>query len=122
MNKLALVVDDNPPIRKMVATAFSAYGFCACVEAENGQQAIELAQKLDPDLISIITLDLSMPVMDGLTAAPMLRKLLPKSSIVLFTLYADDISPTEASKLGIDRVLSKIGPLTDLLDTAMLDM
>jgi hypothetical protein len=52
----------------------------------------------------------------------MLRKLLPKSSIVLFTLYADDISPTEASKLGIDRVLSKIGPLTDLLDTAMLDM
>ena len=46
----------------------------ACVEASNGRKAIERAPGIKPDLI---VLDLSMPVMNGLDAAPQLARLLP---------------------------------------------
>jgi chemotaxis response regulator CheB len=46
-----------------------------CGEAENGRAAIEKAQRLRPDLI---VLDLSMPVMNGLDAAHVLKRLMPK--------------------------------------------
>ena len=51
-------------------------------EKQNGRDAIEKAERLKPDLI---ILDLFMPVMTGLDAAPLLRKLLPNARIILFT-------------------------------------
>jgi chemotaxis response regulator CheB len=55
--KTVLIVDDNAPIRKMIAAAFLSDGFETCEEAGNG---IEVAKQIKPDLI---TLDLSMPIM-----------------------------------------------------------
>jgi DNA-binding NarL/FixJ family response regulator len=72
-------------LRETVRT-LDADGFNVCGEANDGQQAVELAEKLSPDLI---ILDLSMPVMNGLQAAPALRRLVPESPIILYTLHAD---------------------------------
>ena len=111
--KTALVVEDNAAIRKMMVSAFLANGiFKACVEAENGEQALRVAQEFHPD---IITLDLSMPVMNGMEAAAKLRKMLPKAPIIMFTLYGDGLSQTEAAKSGVNLVLSKSTPLPQLI-------
>ena len=115
VGKTVLVVDDNDSIRRMLAAAFLSDGFRTCVEAENGEEAIALAERVKPD---VITLDLSMPVMNGLEAAPKLRKLLPNTPIILFTLYADSVLKTDASRAGINLVLLKTEPLPTLVEKA----
>ena len=67
MPKSVLVVDDNAFIRQVLCRVFTSEGgFDVCGEAGNGQDAIEKAQALHPDLI---VTDLSMPVMNGIDAA-----------------------------------------------------
>ena len=115
IGKTVLVVDDNAAIRKMLATAFLSEGFKTCSEAENGKEAIDVAKQDKPDLI---VLDLSMPLMNGLQSAPELRKLLPQTPIILFTLYAENLSQTEAFKSGINLVLEKAMPPSTLIEKA----
>ena len=68
-----LLVDDSAIMRSMVRSLFESQpGFEVSGEAENGQEAIEKAANLKPDLI---ILDLAMPVMTGLDAAPVLREM-----------------------------------------------
>jgi CheY-like chemotaxis protein len=113
--KTVLVLDDNSAIRKKLATAFLSDGFKACAEAKDGREAIELAQRIKPD---VITLDLSMPHMNGLQAASELRKISPNIPIILFTLYGETLSMTEVVKTGVSLVLSKTEPLSTLIEKA----
>jgi two-component system, chemotaxis family, chemotaxis protein CheY len=115
VGKTVLVVDDNAAIRKMIAAAFLSDGFKTCVEANNGSEAIDTAKRIQPDLI---TLDVSMPVMNGLEAAPHLRKLFPETPIILFTMYGTSQLETGASKLGVNLVLAKTTPLATLVEEA----
>lgn len=112
----ALVVDDNIFIRRILTAAFRSSGFETCGEAENGQEGIEVARQIKPD---VITLDLSMPVMNGLEAASKLRKLFPKTPIILFTLYADSLSQKDAANAGVDLVVLKTTPLSTLIEKAV---
>ena len=113
--KTVLVVDDNAEIRKILASAFLSDGFKTCREAENGKEAVELAKQIKPD---VITLDLTMPVMNGITAASKLRKIFPTTPIILFTLYGDSVSKAAASEAGVSLVLQKTVPLSELIDDA----
>jgi CheY-like chemotaxis protein len=113
--KTVLVVDDNPGIRDVLAAAFLSNGFKRCVEVENGKEGIEAAEQIKPD---IITLAYAMPVMSGLEAAPVLRKLFPKTPIILFTLYGDSLFIMNASRAGVSLVLPKNVSLPTLLDVA----
>lgn len=113
VGKTVLVVDDNPAIRRLIAAAFLSDGFKTCAEAENGKESIEVAKRVKPD---VITLDLSMPVMNGLEAAPLLRKLFPKTPIILFTLYADSVLKADASRADVNLVLLKTEPLSTVVE------
>jgi CheY-like chemotaxis protein len=105
MAKTILIADDNPNVRKMLCQLFECeQGYDICAEAANGQDAIDLALKHRPDLI---VLDLAMPVMDGLTAAKELKKLLPDVPIVLFTLYGELGKHLSGANLSVDRIVSK---------------
>ena len=112
VGKTALVVDDNAAIRKMIVAALLSDGFKTCGEAENGKEGLVLAEKIHPD---IITMDLSMPIMNGLEAAAAMHKLYPKTPIILFTLFGDGLSPSDAAKSGISLVLPKTTPLSMLV-------
>jgi two-component system chemotaxis response regulator CheY len=115
VGKTVLVVDDNSAIRKKLAAAFLSDGFKTCAEANDGREGLEIARRMRPD---VITLDLSMPRMNGLQAASELRKVFPNTPIILFTLYGETLSMAEVAKTGVSLVLSKTEPLSTLIDKA----
>jgi CheY-like chemotaxis protein len=110
-----LLVDDSPIIRRILRTLFECAGIGVCGEAEDGAQAIEKADQLKPDLI---VLDLAMPVMNGLQATPILKKMLPQTPIILFTLYADSILEDEAFVAGVNSLIRKNEAISLLIDEA----
>lgn len=113
--KTILIADDNAEIRKLLCEEFMRDGFTRCGEADNGKDAIDLARQLCPD---IVILDLSMPVMNGLEAAPEIRKISPNVHIILYTLYASTILETQLAAMGIDRVFSKSESVSGLVRQA----
>jgi DNA-binding NarL/FixJ family response regulator len=70
----------------------------------DGFEAIKKAQLLKPDLI---VLEVSIPGLNGLEAAPEFRKLLPKTLIILFTRYGDLLRGFDVREIGVDAVVSK---------------
>jgi DNA-binding NarL/FixJ family response regulator len=113
--KAVVIVDDNALVRKIVGNAFLKNGFSACSEAQNGKEGIEVVKKVKPDLA---ILDLSMPIMNGLETAVVLRKLFPKLPIILFSMYGSGPIKAEAARAGIDAVISKTDDMPALLDKA----
>jgi CheY-like chemotaxis protein len=103
MPRHVLLVDDNQIVRQTERRLFESAGF-VCHEADNGAKAIEHISVFQPDLI---VLDLAMPIMNGLQAAPQLRRLLPSVPIILFTLYAGTVLEKEARAAGTTIVVSK---------------
>jgi DNA-binding NarL/FixJ family response regulator len=106
-----LIVDDNQSIRHLLRSFVeSKTKFPVCGEASNGMEAIEQAKQLQPDLV---LLDLSMPILNGAEAAVVLKRMMPQTKIVLFTMHAD-IGPTLGTIAGVDLVLSKTEGLVKL--------
>jgi DNA-binding NarL/FixJ family response regulator len=105
MAKMVLVVEDNAVVRQALCRLFrSEVDFDVCGDAENGQDAIEKAQALHPDLI---VMDLSMPVMNGIDAARTLKTLMPIVPIIIFSEYSDVFSEDEARSAGISALVAK---------------
>jgi DNA-binding NarL/FixJ family response regulator len=104
--KRVLLVDDNSAVRSLVRRLFELEpDFEISGEAENGRaMQSEKAENLKPDLI---ILDLSMPVMNGLDAAPLLRKLLPNARIILFTVQEGREIERLARAAGANSLVSK---------------
>ena len=93
MLRSVLVVDDNPHVREALCELFTREGdFDVCGEAENGREAIEKAQRLRPDLI---VADLSMPVMNGIEETRLLRKLMPRVPVIIYTAHSDSFIEKE---------------------------
>lgn len=100
-----LLVDDNPVVRRIVRQVLEKEStLTICGEASDGGEAIDKATSLQPD---IVILDLSMPVMNGLEAAPKIRTLLPDACLILFTLYGNHEVEKAAKHAGFDAVISK---------------
>jgi len=105
MAKAVLIVDDNALIRQTLCEMFKREAdFEVCGEAENGREAIEKAQQLHPDLI---VMDLSMPVMNGIEAASILKRLMPTVPLIIFSEYSDVFSEKEARAAGVSALVSK---------------
>lgn len=116
MAKTVLIADDQEVIRRMLCFLFDSQGdFEVCGEAENGQEAVEMAEVLHPDLI---LLDLSMPVMNGIEAACELKRLMPMTPIIVFSEFSDVLSEREANITGVAALVSKTENLSVLLDKA----
>lgn len=100
-----LLVDDSEDMRLLCRIvldkdpAFEVWG-----EATNGEEALAAVADGTPD---VIVLDVMMPVMDGLTALPVLRERCPWVPIVLMTASASDETRAHALELGAWAVLDK---------------
>ena len=103
--KAVLIVDDSASVRQALCTIFEGEeDIRVCAEAQNGREAIEKAQALRPDLI---VLDLSMPIMNGLDAARVLRRLMPEVPLIMYSVFGDRFVKHQAELIGINEVVSK---------------
>jgi DNA-binding NarL/FixJ family response regulator len=113
MPKCILIADDSENIRTLIRTSLeSRAGLEVCGEAVDGVEAIEKAKELKPDLI---ILDLAMPRMNGAAAASILKRMMPKVPIILFTMYDELMSKALASAVRVDLVLSKPNGLDEMV-------
>jgi DNA-binding NarL/FixJ family response regulator len=102
--KCILIVDDSPIIRSRLRHLFEGEGLKVCGEAANGQEAIAMTLQLRPQ---VVVLDLVMPSMNGITAARILKKLVPRTQLILFSLSADLLNPEQLRTAGFSAVVSK---------------
>jgi CheY-like chemotaxis protein len=106
-----LIVDDNAAIRHLMRSYIEHAGHVICGEAQDAVQAVECVERIQPDLI---LLDLTMPVMSGIETAGVLKRMLPTTPIILFTLHEDSINKELAVTLGVDLVVDKTGGIPKL--------
>jgi DNA-binding NarL/FixJ family response regulator len=108
-----LIVDDNDDIRRLVGMQVGLEEDMEIVgEARDGAAGLEAAECYRPD---VVVLDLSMPVMDGLEALPLLRALLPDARIVMLSGFDRYQFADTALDLGADAYVEKGGALADLV-------
>ena len=116
MARRVLLVDDSPAVVKALRQFFSHESdFDVCGQAENGRDAIEKAQELNPDLI---VSDLSMPIMNGLEETRLLKQLMPDLPVIIYTAYADPFIEKELRAAGASAVISKSAGITTLIAKA----
>ena len=93
-----LLVDDHRLVRAGLAALLAATHDIEVVgEASDGQQAVELASRLKPD---VVLMDLSMPVMDGVAATRHIMAASPATHVVVLTSFADHHRVTDAVAAG----------------------
>lgn len=99
-----MAVDDSPITRKMIKRALEPEGFEIIGEAGNGKDAVELYHKIKPD---VITMDVTMPIMDGLQAAQVIKEQNPAQKIIMLSAMSDQDIVAEAQAWGIVHFCSK---------------
>ena len=110
--KSVLIVDDHPSIRTGLRFFLEQQaGLVVCGEAANGTEAVKVATERKPDLV---LMDLRMPEMNGAEAAAVIRRALPNTRIVVFTLFSDSFGKTVEKFSGVDLVVAKSEGLTGL--------
>jgi len=117
-----LVADDQEQVRKRICTILASHsGYEICAEAANGQEAVEKTKKMRPDLI---VLDISMPVLNGLEAARIIREFAPNIPIVVVSVHKSKQLIEEAKALGVRGYVAKedvVEDLTRATETASLN-
>jgi DNA-binding NarL/FixJ family response regulator len=108
MTARILIADNDEIARARLTELIQSHDhWDVCAQAEDGQKALLKARNLKPD---IIILESAMPVMDGLSTAQEIGKVLPATPIVLMNTFPTLPSlELEAKKAGIRKVVSKPG-------------
>ena len=102
--KRILIADDHESVLRRIRGMLESHPeWEICGDAVTGRQTVAQAAELKPDLV---VLDFAMPQMDGLKAAAAIKNLLPKTPILMFTMYCSAVT-SEAERHGISRVIDK---------------
>lgn len=100
-----MIVDDHVLYRAGVRTALSSKKDIKVIaEADNGAHLLTMLKAIQPD---VILLDIQMPIMDGITALPEVKKLYPQIKIIMLTLLDDQSVITKLMELGANSYLVK---------------
>lgn len=100
-----LIVDDSNIIRRSIHRTVTGQGDDLDIRtASNGVMALDVFREFLPD---VITMDITMPEMDGLTCVEEILKLKPESRILVISALADKATAIEALKRGAEAFLCK---------------
>ncbi len=105
-----LIVDDEPPIRKLLRMGLGTQGY-HLIDAPNAKTALEL-MSAEPDLV---ILDLGLPDMQGLDLLRQIRQLREDVPIVVLSSRGDEVAKVEALDLGADDYVTKPFGMDELL-------
>ncbi|MDF2598300.1 MAG: response regulator receiver [Methylobacterium brachiatum] len=111
MSPTILVIDDEPPIRKLLRTGLSTQGY-AILEAPNAAAALEV---LGRDRVDLVILDLGLPDMRGHDLLRAIRTRHPELPVVVLSSRTDEGGKVEALDLGADDYVTKPFGMAELL-------
>ncbi|MGH9680898.1 MAG: response regulator [Candidatus Acidiferrales bacterium] len=108
-----LIADDHDLMRRGLKALIGMHpGWQVCDEAQTGREAVATAEQTRPD---IVILDISMPELNGIEAAKMIRKVSPKTEILILSLHYTDQLIREIVDAGAHGYIVKSDPECDFL-------
>lgn len=97
MAKRIVIVDDAAFMRMMIKDILTKNGYEVVGEAENGLKAVQIYKELKPDLV---TMDITMPEMDGIQAVKEIKKLDSSAKIIMCSAMGQQMMVMEAIQAG----------------------
>ncbi|MFB4475901.1 response regulator, partial [Oceanobacillus caeni] len=97
MSKKVLIVDDAAFMRMMIKDILTKNGFEVVGEAQDGAQAVEKYKELSPDLV---TMDITMPEMDGITALKQIKEVNPEAKVIMCSAMGQQAMVIDAIQAG----------------------
>nr|WP_279233427.1 response regulator [Desulfofundulus thermobenzoicus] len=92
-----MVVDDAAFMRMMIKNIITKNGYEVAGEAENGKEAVKMYAELKPDLV---TMDITMPEMDGIDAVKAIRAIDPNANIIMCSAMGQQAMVMDAIQAG----------------------
>ena len=102
--KKVLIVDDSRTSRKILRSILEENNIEVAGEATNGEEGVKLYKELKPDFV---TLDITMPIMDGVEALKLIMADDPGAKVVMVTAAGQQSNVIEAVKLGATEFVTK---------------
>lgn len=99
-----LIVDDSRTSRRILRNLLESQGYTVVSEAENGEVGYLKYRDLKPDLV---TMDITMPKMDGIESLTLIKKLNPEAKVVMITAAGQKEKMVDALKRGADEFITK---------------
>lgn len=119
MDKIRLLIaDDHPTFREGLSRILADEGDFDCIgAAADGLEAVKLAKELQPDVVLI---DISMPNLDGISAAKQIKTESPKSAVIVLSAFDYDSYILAALQAGAAGYMLKTTPLGELVSAIRL--
>ncbi len=99
-----LIVDDSRTSKRILRKLLEAQGYTVGAEAEDGEEGYLKYKELKPDLV---TMDITMPKMDGIESLTLIKKMDPDAKVVMITAAGQKEKMVEALKRGADEFITK---------------
>ena len=112
-----IIVDDKPHVRQELRSLLGLTdGLEVVGEAQNGQEAIQQAERLKPD---VVIMDLEMPILDGLQATREIKRRDLAKRVVMLSIYSRPEDVFQARQAGVDEFVQKGNSYLTLIDAIM---
>ena len=113
MNRV-LLADDHQLLRQALGAALQDAGFEIVGEAADGEEAVRLADELDPELVMM---DVTMPVLDGIEATRLVHLRHPDARVIMLTMHDEKALAAQAIAAGACAFLTKDSSMEDVVAT-----
>lgn len=99
-----LMVDDSKTSRRILKAVLEEAGFTVVAEASNGEEGYLKYKEFKPD---VVTMDITMPAMDGIESLTLIKKENPDAKVVMITAAGQKEKMVDALKRGADEFITK---------------
>jgi two-component system nitrate/nitrite response regulator NarL len=112
-NIRVFLVDDHPLVREGVRSFLTNHSISVVGEASDAKEALRKLKKLAPD---VVVLDVNLPSIDGGELARRLRRLIPKTKLIAFSMHSSEEYVVKMARCGVQGYVTKDQPAGDLLE------